>query len=166
MCRIVTWFVVEVLFFYTHTHTHSHTPTPPPPLPPHTHTQTECSRSKSLPVCGVNGETFESRCHAENFRIAVDYSGPCTAVPGSGKETPCLIIIHTHARMHTCTHTHTHIRTHAQPLSLNFVLHGLILQTIGTLTPFALFFCSPGWYILCWCDVSPSSTPWLYRGHF
>lgn len=55
--------------------------------------QVECSRTKSLPVCGMNGETFESHCHAENLRVAVDYSGPCTAIPVSGR-TPvfeCLL---------------------------------------------------------------------------
>ena len=35
-------------------------------------------------MCGVNGETFKTQCHAESMNIAVDYTGPCKAVPAIG----------------------------------------------------------------------------------
>ena len=45
--------------------------------------QDECSYDNTESVCGVNGETYDSRCHAENAYVAVDYSGRCTDVPGT-----------------------------------------------------------------------------------
>ncbi len=48
-----------------------------------TPTQDECSYDNTESVCGVNGETYDSRCHAENAYVAVDYSGGCTDVPGT-----------------------------------------------------------------------------------
>ena len=36
-------------------------------------------------VCGVNGETFASECHAHNFHILIDYPGSCHSSPGSGR---------------------------------------------------------------------------------
>jgi len=38
----------------------------------------------SSPVCGANGETFPSRCHARSMRVSVDYLGECSAVPSRG----------------------------------------------------------------------------------
>ena len=32
-------------------------------------------------MCGVNGETFASQCHAHGSFIAVDYSEPCNSIP-------------------------------------------------------------------------------------
>ena len=38
----------------------------------------------AVPVCGVNGETFASPCHAHMMHIHVDYSGKCSASPSLG----------------------------------------------------------------------------------
>lgn len=48
--------------------------------------QEECSNDKSSFVCGANGETFPSRCHARSMHISIDYLGKCLAVPGRGKK--------------------------------------------------------------------------------
>lgn len=34
-------------------------------------------------MCGVNGETYKSRCHAQNAFVAVDYHGRCSSIPSS-----------------------------------------------------------------------------------
>eukprot|EP00731_Ephydatia_muelleri_P007812 Em0004g150a len=49
--------------------------------------QEECYGSGQ--VCGIDGQTYLSRCHAESNYIAVDYDGPCTAIPGSGPNGGC-----------------------------------------------------------------------------
>ena len=46
-------------------------------------------------MCGVNGETYETFCHAESAHIAVDYHEPCKAVPGSG-ESATVILLYIH----------------------------------------------------------------------
>lgn len=35
------------------------------------------------PVCGVNGQTYPSSCHAKGAGIAIDYIGQCSAVPNT-----------------------------------------------------------------------------------
>ena len=45
--------------------------------------QPECSPGQTEHVCGVNGETYDSSCHANNAYVAVDYLGPCKDVPGT-----------------------------------------------------------------------------------
>ena len=35
---------------------------------------------KPQPVCGHNGETYNTVCEAFSDRVAVDYEGPCNAV--------------------------------------------------------------------------------------
>ncbi|XP_019630428.1 PREDICTED: reversion-inducing cysteine-rich protein with Kazal motifs-like isoform X2 [Branchiostoma belcheri] len=47
---------------------------------------------KASPVCGHNGETYESNCAAHAARVSIDYEGPCLAVglrPGQGKYPEC-----------------------------------------------------------------------------
>ena len=40
-------------------------------------------------MCGVNGETYNTHCHAENAYVAVDYTGPCISVPGDCSNVVC-----------------------------------------------------------------------------
>lgn len=43
--------------------------------------QLDCFASRRSSVCGVNGETYASRCHADEVGVAVDYIGDCKDVP-------------------------------------------------------------------------------------
>ena len=42
-------------------------------------TQDACKRP-TTPVCGLNGETYSSKCVANDFRVLVDYEGHCSAI--------------------------------------------------------------------------------------
>ena len=43
-------------------------------------------------MCGVNGDTYSSKCAANSARVVVDYKGPCKAVGGGYGEWQLSII--------------------------------------------------------------------------
>jgi len=133
--------------------------------------QVECSRTKSLPVCGMNGETFESHCHAENLRVAVDYSGPCTAIPVSGRApvSECLLLNHdncTNSKSHAYQYIPQYRQSTMSPI--NGICHWSEFRLLHMVFEFfsilhnCLPFSSLWWHILSWSEVSSSSPSWVY----
>lgn len=73
-------------------------PTAPPPglsgLTPPPCLQEACRTPQQ--VCGHDGETYSSACHALSSRVAVDYQGPCHAVGALSEGAPdsaCSIVL-------------------------------------------------------------------------